>query len=109
MSRSTKKGPYIDQKLQAKVEKIRASGQRTVIQTWARASTITPEMVGLTIGVHDGRGFEHCWSGYAHAADGSVLPNAITRLTYLQRFLPQMAQRFVETAPAGANMEWHRY
>ena len=55
MSRSTKKGPYIDQKLQAKVEKIRASGQRTVIQTWARASTITPEMVGLTIGVHDGR------------------------------------------------------
>ena len=55
MSRSTKKGPYIDHKLQAKVEKVRASGQRTVIQTWSRSSTITPEMVGLTIGVHDGR------------------------------------------------------
>ncbi len=55
MSRSTKKGPYIDYKLQAKVEKARASSQRTVIETWARASTITPEMVGLTLGVHDGR------------------------------------------------------
>ena len=55
MSRSTKKGPYIDHKLQAKVEKVRASGKRAVIETWARASTITPEMVGLTMGVHDGR------------------------------------------------------
>ncbi len=55
MSRSTKKGPYVDHKLLKKVEKVRASGQRTVIQTWARASTIVPEMVGLTIGVHDGR------------------------------------------------------
>ena len=55
MSRSTKKGPYVDHKLLKKVEKVRSSGQRTVIQTWARASTIVPEMVGLTIGVHDGR------------------------------------------------------
>lgn len=55
MSRSTKKGPYVDYKLLRKVEKVRSSGQRTVIQTWARASTIVPEMVGLTIGVHDGR------------------------------------------------------
>ncbi len=55
MSRSTKKGPFIDHRLQAKVERVRVSGKRTVIQTWARASTITPEMVGMTIGVHDGR------------------------------------------------------
>jgi small subunit ribosomal protein S19 len=55
MTRSTKKGPFIDYALQAKVEKVRATGSRAVIQTWSRASTITPEMVGLTIGVHDGR------------------------------------------------------
>ena len=55
MSRSTKKGPYIDHKLLAKVQKVRAAGTRTVIETWSRASTITPEMVGITIAVHDGR------------------------------------------------------
>ncbi len=55
MSRSTKKGPFVDHKLLLKVQRIRASGARTIIQTWARASTIVPEMVGLTIGVHDGR------------------------------------------------------
>ena len=55
MSRSTKKGPYVDHKLLKKVQLVRASGQRTVIRTWSRACTIVPEMVGLTIGVHDGR------------------------------------------------------
>ena len=55
MSRSTKKGPYVDVKLLRKVQAVRKSGARTVIQTWSRASTVMPEMVGLTIGVHDGR------------------------------------------------------
>ena len=55
MSRSTKKGPYVDPKLEKKVQAVVRSGQRTVIRTWARASTIMPDMVGLTIGVHDGR------------------------------------------------------
>jgi len=55
MSRSVKKGPAIDSKLMKKVEKVRRSGEKTVIKTWARWSTITPEMLGLTIGVHDGR------------------------------------------------------
>jgi len=55
MSRSTKKGPAIDPKLLKKVETINRSGEKTVIKTWARASTILPEMVSLTIGVHDGR------------------------------------------------------
>ncbi len=55
MSRSIKKGPFIDPKLQKKVESVKRSGSRTVIRTWSRASTIMPEMVGLTIGVHDGR------------------------------------------------------
>lgn len=56
MPRSLKKGPYIDQKFMKKVGKLR-SGDKTVIKTWARASTITPEMVGFTFGVHNGREF----------------------------------------------------
>ena len=55
MSRSTKKGPAIDAKLMKKVETLTRSGQKAVIKTWARWSTIVPDMVGLTIGVHDGR------------------------------------------------------
>jgi small subunit ribosomal protein S19 len=55
MSRSTKKGPYVDEKLNKKVEAVVRSGQKTVIRTWSRRSTIMPEMVGLTIAVHDGR------------------------------------------------------
>ena len=57
MSRSIKKGPYVDPKLMKKVGVIRQSGSRQVIRTWARASMIRPEMVGLTIAVHDGRRF----------------------------------------------------
>ena len=55
MSRSVKKGPYVHAKLMKKVEVIQRTGAKTVIRTWARASTIMPEMVGLTIGIHDGR------------------------------------------------------
>jgi small subunit ribosomal protein S19 len=55
MSRSTKKGPYIHPKLMKKVTAVQRSGANTIIRTWARASTIMPEMVGLTIAVHDGR------------------------------------------------------
>jgi small subunit ribosomal protein S19 len=55
MSRSTKKGPAIDAKLLKKVEAVGRSGQKTIIKTWSRSSTILPQMVGLTIGVHDGR------------------------------------------------------
>ena len=55
MSRSTKKGPAIDAKLMKKVEALNRSGQKAVIKTWARWSTVVPDMIGLTIGVHDGR------------------------------------------------------
>jgi small subunit ribosomal protein S19 len=55
MSRSVKKGPYIDAKLMKKVDAVIRSGQKAVIKTWSRSSTILPQMVGLTIGVHDGR------------------------------------------------------
>ncbi|MBN1203202.1 MAG: 30S ribosomal protein S19 [Anaerolineae bacterium] len=55
MSRSLKKGPYIDTKLLRKVERMRESGEKKVIRTWSRASTIFPQMVGFTVAVHDGR------------------------------------------------------
>ena len=55
MSRSIKKGPAVNAKLMKKVEELNRSGQKAVIKTWARASTIMPQMVGCTIGVHDGR------------------------------------------------------
>ncbi|MCD6453094.1 MAG: 30S ribosomal protein S19 [Dehalococcoidales bacterium] len=55
MSRSTKKGPAVDAKLMKKVDALIRSDQKAVIKTWARSSTILPEMVGLTIGVHNGR------------------------------------------------------
>ncbi len=57
MSRSIKKGPYVDPKLKKKVNVIPAAGSRDVNRTWARASMIMPEMLGLTIAVHDGRRF----------------------------------------------------
>ena len=55
MSRSVKKGPAVNEKLLKKVEVASASQQKVVIKTWARSSTIMPQMVGLNIGVHDGR------------------------------------------------------
>lgn len=58
MGRSLKKGPFIDNKLQIKIKALEAQGQkRKVIKTWSRRSTVIPEMVGLTIAVHNGRKF----------------------------------------------------
>ena len=57
MSRSVKKGPYIDEKLLRRVEAMNARNERTVIRTWARASTISPEFVGHTVAVHNGNKF----------------------------------------------------
>ena len=55
MSRSIKKGPYVDAKLAKKVEAAQRSRGNVMIRTWARASMIMPDMIGLTIAVHDGR------------------------------------------------------
>jgi len=55
MSRSIKKGPYVHPKLAKKVEKAQRTDQKVVIRTWSRASTIMPDMLGMTIAVHDGR------------------------------------------------------
>jgi small subunit ribosomal protein S19 len=55
VGRSSKKGPYIDLKLRQKIETMNRSGERRVIRTWARASTIFPDMVGHTVAIHNGR------------------------------------------------------
>jgi small subunit ribosomal protein S19 len=55
MPRSLKKGPFVDPKLLKKVDRIRRSGQRQPIKTWSRRSMVTPDFVGLTFAVHDGR------------------------------------------------------
>jgi len=55
MSRSTKKGPYVHPSLEKQVAAMRNASQRSVIRTWSRASTILPDMIGMTFGVHDGR------------------------------------------------------
>ncbi len=57
MSRSTKKGPYVDEKLLKKVMAQKASGNKTAIKTWARACIVTPEFIGHTFSIHQGKKF----------------------------------------------------
>jgi len=57
MSRSTKKGPYVDEKLAEKVYKMRKSGSKKPIKTWSRRSTIIPDFVGFTFSIHNGKTF----------------------------------------------------
>ena len=55
MSRSSKKGPFVEERLMSRITAMNESGSRTMVRTWSRASTIFPDMVGHTIAVHDGR------------------------------------------------------
>ncbi|MBJ7244079.1 MAG: 30S ribosomal protein S19 [Solirubrobacteraceae bacterium] len=55
MSRSSKKGPFVEERLMGRIIKMNESGDKTMLKTWSRTSTIFPEMVGHTIAVHDGR------------------------------------------------------
>lgn len=55
MSRSTKKGPFVQERLMQRIQEMNKTGQKKMLKTWSRASTIFPEMVGHTIAVHDGR------------------------------------------------------
>ncbi|MDH3298168.1 MAG: 30S ribosomal protein S19 [Gemmatimonadota bacterium] len=57
MARSIKKGPYIDERLLGRIERMNKSGEKRVLKTWSRASTISPEFVGHTVAVHNGNKF----------------------------------------------------
>jgi hypothetical protein len=67
----------------------------------------------VVIGTHNGRGYEHCFRGYEYEegkdANSTPLPNSITRLTYNQAFMPRMTERFVSSAPSGADVTSWRY
>jgi len=55
MGRSTKKGPWVQERLMQRINRMNESGEKRIVNTWSRTSTVFPEMVGHTIGVHDGR------------------------------------------------------
>jgi small subunit ribosomal protein S19 len=55
LSRSSKKGPFVEERLMARIEAMNVAGEKRIVRTWSRTSTVFPEMVGHTIAVHDGR------------------------------------------------------
>jgi len=57
MARSLKKGPYVEEKLQKKIEAMRTSGEKRVVKTWSRRSMVVPEFVGFTLAIHNGNKF----------------------------------------------------
>jgi len=67
MSRSSRKGPYVDIKLLSKVEKAKSAGAKTPIKTWARSCTVVPDFIGVTFSVHNGKGFHQ-----VHITDNMV-------------------------------------
>src|SRR6266851_2664226 len=107
MSRSTKKGPFISAPLKAKIDKLNLTREKKVIRTWARASVIYPDMVGHTIGVHDGRKHVPRAPRKARLVADSVKGMKVTEaLAYLE-FSPKHAARDVAKAikSAAANAE----
>ena len=79
MSRSLKKGPYVDVKLLRKVEGLNQTGRKAVLKTWSRASTIFPQMVGHTIGVHNGRQHIPIWLTMVIGVVAALLGTVIAR------------------------------
>ena len=78
------------------------------LQDWAASPSLEPPFEGeIVIGAHDGRGYEHCFNGFL--PDGTAAPNAVTRELYVTKFLPRMAERWLNTAPAAADLSWHSY
>ena len=92
MSRSVKKGPYVDEKLMKKVRKARSTGARDAIRTWARSSMMMPDMVGLTLG-HSRR--PTVYSGPGDREHGGAPPGRIRPDTTIQGSLLEDRQRLV--------------
>jgi len=83
MGRSTKKGPYIDEKLQKKVLKLNESGEKKVIKTWARSAIVTPDYVGHTLAVHNGKNScrstsRNRWSATSSASSRRRVSSGVT-------------------------------
>lgn len=101
MSRSLKKGPYTDEKLMKKVKKALNTKDKKPIKTWARASTITPEMVGMTFLVHNGRDFLNVY------IDENMVGHKLGEFSLTRKFVKhggkmQKAEETAANAPAPA-------
>lgn len=98
MSRSVKKGPYVDPKLALKVQRAKQMGDRKPIKTWARASTITPEMVGMTFLVHNGKDFLNVF------VDENMVGHKLGEFALTRKFIRHggKMQKEQEQAAAGA-------
>lgn len=97
MSRSLKKGPYLDAKLMEKVEKALKSGEKKPIKTWARASTITPSMVGLKFQIHNGKDFPEV------LIDENMVGHKLGEFSLTRKFVShggKMAKEQTKEAPA---------
>ncbi len=97
MSRSLKKGPYTDAKLMQKVEKALQSGDKKPIKTWARASTITPSMVGLKFQIHNGKDFPEV------LIDENMVGHKLGEFSLTRKFVShggKMAKEQTKEAPA---------
>jgi small subunit ribosomal protein S19 len=102
MARSVSKGPYVEASLVEKIKKVKASGKRDVIKTYKRASVVVPEMVGLTIAVHDGRKFVSVYmteNMVGHAL-GEFAPTRTFRVHSGQRKAEKTTSPAASSAPA---------
>ena len=99
MSRSLKKGPFIEPKLLKKVEAMNARNEKKVIKTWSRASTIFPQMVGHTIGVHNGR--QHVPIYITENMVGHKLGEFAPTRTYRGHMMEKKVKTGAPAAPAG--------
>ena len=81
MSRSSKKGPWVEERLMRRIEALNAENNKKMLRTWSRASTVFPEMVGHTIAVHDGMSPSSSARRWWATSSGSSLPRACSAAT----------------------------
>lgn len=96
MARSAKKGPFVDESLTKKVDRVKASGKREVVKTWSRRSMVIPDFVGLTIAVHDGRKFVPVF------ITENMVGHRLGEFAMTRTFRLHSGQRKSEAAPAAA-------
>ncbi len=101
MARSTKKGPFVDEHLIKKVQKVKESGKRDVIKTWSRRSMVVPEFVGLTIAIHNGRKFIPVY--ITENMVGHYLGEFAATRIFRQHSGQRKAEEGVEGAPAATS------
>lgn len=97
MARSLYKGPYVDPALAGKVEKVKSSGKREAVKTYKRASVITPDFVGITIAVHDGRKFASVF------VTENMVGHKLGEFAPTRTFRAHSGQRKTAAKPTGAS------